>query len=60
MSVCGKNDFVVKWRKWVQIVMGSINMTNLLVGFMSERTDLSHVGNVPVGLVVPSFVVSQI
>ena len=21
MSVCGKNDFVVKWRKWVRIVI---------------------------------------
>ena len=60
MSVCGKNDFVVKWRKWARIMIGSINMTNLLVGFMSERTDLSRVGNVPVGLVVPSFAVSQI
>jgi len=46
MSVCGKNDFVVKWRKWARIVIewDIVSTEGLAEMCTSIREDLGGIG----------------
>jgi len=41
MSVCGKNDFVVKWRKWARIMIITILSHQVLIIF-HQPLDISR------------------